>query len=98
MSEGRIYNFFPYNIFTIPCDECYPINNPLDNKFEDNNNFIQQSFLLSIENNNIDFVITNLNFTTFLKKNWKNKVRKLLFKSRNKIKKMIKDIILKSQN
>ena len=51
MSEGRIYNFFPNNIFTIPCDECYPINNPLDNKFEDNNNYIQHSFLLSIENN-----------------------------------------------
>ena len=97
MSERRIYNYFPNKIFTIPCDECYPINNPLDNKFEDNNNYIQHSFLLSIENNNNDFGINNLNFTTFLKKNWKNKARKLLFKSRNKIKKMIKDIILKSQ-
>lgn len=97
MSEGRIYNYFPYNIFTIPCDECYSINNHFENKLEDHNNFSQQSILLSLENNN-DSIINNFNFTTFLKKNWKNKARKLLYKSRNKIKKMIKEIILRSQN
>ena len=66
-------------------------------KLEDHNNFSQQSILLSLENNN-DSIINNFNFTTFLKKNWKNKARKLLYKSRNKIKKMIKEIILISQN
>ena len=52
------------------------------------------SSLSSIENS----FMNNFNFTTILKKNWRNKAKKFLYKSRNKMKKMINNIILKSHN
>ena len=86
-------NFFLNNIFTIPCDECYSI----DVDSNDNmliNDYSELSSLSSIENS----FMNNFNFTTILKKNWRNKAKKFLYKSRNKMKKMINNIILKSQN
>jgi hypothetical protein len=93
MSDKKMNNLFLNNIFTIPCDECYSYN--IDSK--DNmiiKDYSDYSSLSSIENS----FMNNFNFTTILKKNWRNKAKKFLYKSRNKMKKMINNIILKSQN
>ena len=95
MSDKIMNNFFLNNIFTIPCDECYSYNVDSNNNMliKDDSEF---SSLSSIESNNS--FMNNFNFTTILKKNWRNKAKKFLYKSRKKMKKMINSIILKSQN
>ena len=95
MSDKKMNNFFLNNIFTIPCDECYSI----DVDSNDNmliNDYSELSSLSSYDTNKS--FMNNFNFTTILKKNWRNKAKKFLYKSRNKMKKMINSIILKSQN
>lgn len=80
------------NIFTIPIDDNYIINSSEE---EYNNNTVFRVNYLENLNENIldDNSLTNyqqnFSFSTMLKKNWKNKIKKFLGKSIFKYKKLI---------
>ena len=93
MSE-KIQNNFS-NIFIIPCDECYSLHNyQIENCFT--NDTLKFSF--SNINNNDSVSYHNFNFTTLLKLNWRNMAKKLLTKSKNKMKKLLDNSIITIQN
>jgi hypothetical protein len=79
------------NIFTIPIDDNYIINSPEDDN--NNNTIFKVNYFDNLNENLLDDNSYNnqhnFSFSTMLKKNWKNKVKKFLGKSIFKYKKLI---------
>ena len=80
------------NIFTIPIDDNYIINNSEEDY--NNNTLFRVNYLENLNENLLDdnSLINyqqNFSFSTMLKKNWKNKIKKFLGKSIFKYKKLI---------
>ena len=78
------------NIFTIPIDDNYIINSPED---DNNNTIFKVNYFDNLNENLLDDNSYNnqhnFSFSTMLKKNWKNKIKKFLGKSIFKYKKLI---------
>ena len=80
------------NIFTIPIDDNYIINNSEEDY--NNNTVFRVNYLENLNENLLDDnsltnYQQNFSFSTMLKKNWKNKIKKFLGKSIFKYKKLI---------
>ena len=80
------------NIFTIPIDDNYIINNSEEDY--NNNTVFRVNYLENLNENILDDnsltnYQQNFSFSTMLKKNWKNKIKKFLGKSIFKYKKLI---------
>ena len=79
------------NIFTIPIDDNYIINSPEDDN--NNNTIFKVNYFDNLNENLLDDNAYNnqhnFSFSTMLKKNWKNKIKKFLGKSIFKYKKLI---------
>jgi len=79
------------NIFTIPIDDNYIINSPEDDN--NNNTIFKVNYFDNLNENLLDDNSYNnqhnFSFSTMLKKNWKNKIKKFLGKSIFKYKKLI---------
>jgi hypothetical protein len=80
------------NIFTIPIDDNYIINNSEEDY--NNNTVFRINYLENLNENLLDDnsltnYQQNFSFSTMLKKNWKNKIKKFLGKSIFKYKKLI---------
>ena len=79
------------NIFTIPIDDNYIINSPEDDN--NNNTIFKVNYFDNLNENLLDDNSynnqQNFSFSTMLKKNWKNKIKKFLGKSIFKYKKLI---------
>jgi hypothetical protein len=79
------------NIFTIPVDDNYIINSPEDDN--NNNTIFKVNYFDNLNENLLDDNSYNnqhnFSFSTMLKKNWKNKIKKFLGKSIFKYKKLI---------
>ena len=80
------------NIFTIPIDDNYIINNSEEDY--NNNTLFRVNYLENLNENLLDDnsltnYQQNFSFSTMLKKNWKNKIKKFLGKSIFKYKKLI---------
>ena len=80
------------NIFTIPIDDNYIINSSEEDY--NNNTVFRVNYLENLNENLLDDnsltnYQPNFSFSTMLKKNWKNKIKKFLGKSIFKYKKLI---------
>ena len=80
------------NIFTIPIDDNYIINSSEEDY--NNNTVFRVNYLENLNENILDDnsltnYQQNFSFSTMLKKNWKNKIKKFLGKSIFKYKKLI---------
>jgi hypothetical protein len=80
------------NIFTIPIDDNYIINSSEEDY--NNNTVFRVNYLENLNENLLDDnsltnYQQNFSFSTMLKKNWKNKIKKFLGKSIFKYKKLI---------
>ena len=80
------------NIFTIPIDDNYIINSSEEDY--NNNSVLRVNYLENMSENLLDDnsynnYQQNFSFSTMLKKNWKNKIKKFLGKSIFKYKKLI---------